>query len=781
MDTFELGQSRIQALYLDVNGTLWINTYRGGLTSYRDGAFHQEWPDQATYDLHTTMAASTTNEITFVTQYGEVVQRSLIHTNEPWRTFMPPSGTTYACTDGRNRLWFFTQDHHILVFENGAFKPLPDDGGLAGSVISTLVADTRGRVWAGAENEIAVWDGTQFQAMTPTNGESDIDPKQLMPLRSGAMWVLDGDRLRKMSGRAWVDEVPEWRGLLGLASNRGMGVNEDRDGGLWLDHYGNGLFHLTADGQHQRFTTRDNLPRDQRLATRDYLPSDRVGAWFQSNDGGIWVGMDRGGLGHLRDRRFHSVGTAEGLASRTALSVCQDQQGAMWIGTAGFGLCRLTNNVITRYAVGASASANFIFSISPRPDGGAWLSAAEGEDLFQYSGGEIRRDSWVVHGIKSILTDHLGRVWMGTKYGIACMSGNDQRILGTNNNASLPAVRALAETPDGRVWAGADDGTIFRCDPDKLTPYHAQDALAEQPIYSMTADAQGTIWAGTFGGGLVRFKDGKFSRLTAKQGFPMVVASQILDDHQGRLWLGTHQGIYVFKKSALDDCADGLTNSLDYVVYGRHDGMISEECSDGYQPACWRGADGKLWFTTVLGGAIWVNPQDLIISPVPPPVLIEELRVDGEKVDPGPGPVIVAPGHKQLDFQYTALSFDAGDKARFRYRVDGLDTEWVDAGYPPHPCNSATSTPRQYRLRVIACNSAGIWNEYRRHRGFCRAAVLLSDAHFPHRRTPPSLLSPGVSLAVRRAATRRIPPQTRPDGAATRHRARPRPHRQGHP
>ena len=213
--------------------------------------------------------------------------------------------------------------------------------------------------------------------MTPTNGAADIQPRLIYPLKSGALWVLDDDRLRKMEGRAWTAEVPQWRGLLGAASGRAMGMHEDRDGGVWFNHYGNGLFHITPDGQYQRLTMQDGLP------------SDRVGAWFQSSDGGIWVGMDRGGLARLRDRRFHVITTGEGLPARTAQTICEGREHDMWIGTAGGGLCRWNNGQITRYAVGASASANFVFSLAPRGAGALWMSAAEGEDLYQFTDAQV--------------------------------------------------------------------------------------------------------------------------------------------------------------------------------------------------------------------------------------------------------------------------------------------------------------------------------------------------------------------------------------------------------
>ena len=263
VNTPELSQSRVQGLFLDANGTLWINTFRGGLTSYRNGVFRNEWPDQTTFDLHTTLVSSSSNRVVFVTQFGEVLQRDPAKTNADWnigRAAGRVRARFFNAPTSDGRLWFLTRDGHILQFADGEFQLLPDDGGLAGSQIYTLVADAQGQVWAGAENEIARWNGKQFEAMTPTNGEADIQPQLLFPTRSGALWVLDGDRFRKMMGRAWVAEAAEWRGLLGPASNRAMGAHEDRDGGMWFNHYGNGLFHVTPDGQFQRFTSPDYLP-----------------------------------------------------------------------------------------------------------------------------------------------------------------------------------------------------------------------------------------------------------------------------------------------------------------------------------------------------------------------------------------------------------------------------------------------------------------------------------------------------------------------------------------
>ena len=171
VSTPELTQARVQGLFLDANGTLWINTFRGGLTSYRASVFQNELPDQQNFDQHTTLAVAATNKLVFVTQFGEVFARDLSGTN--WQHTVPSVAINhpiYQCADGDGRLWFLTRDGHIACCFNGDFSLLPDDGGLDGSKIYTLVSDAQGRIWAGAENEIALWNGKQFDAMTPANG-----------------------------------------------------------------------------------------------------------------------------------------------------------------------------------------------------------------------------------------------------------------------------------------------------------------------------------------------------------------------------------------------------------------------------------------------------------------------------------------------------------------------------------------------------------------------------------------------------------------------------------
>lgn len=737
-NTPALSHSRIQGLYLDARGTLWINTYRGGLTSYRNGVFRREWPDQRYFDLHTMMVSSTSNRVTFVTQFGEILSGSLTRTNTHWTVLVPPGNPIFQCVDNLRTIWFLSRDGRIFRFRDGKYGPLPPDTGLGNKRVLTLASGVNGCIWAGAQNEIARWNGRSFEDMTATNFDStnEFEPITIFPASNGALWVLADDRLREQIGRRWTAEAVQWRGLLGSASGRAMGMHEDREGGIWFNHYGNGVFHITPDGHFQRFTVQNGLP------------GDRVGAWFQDRDGGIWLGVDRGGLVRLSPRRFQIIGERAGLPVWPALSVCQAADRTVWIGTAGGGLRSYQDGRLVNYGTSGTEPANFVFSIFPQGDGSLWLSAGDGEDLFEFKHGQILRSPWEVHGVKSLLMDQAGRLWVGTKINVGWYTPSSRRVFGAADGVAESPIRALAEAPDGAVWCGADNGALYRCEPTRVQAYQPTDDLGPRPIWSLFVESDGTVWAGTFRGGLLRFRNGQFKRFSTPQGIPDII-TQILEDEHGRLWLGTHQGICCVEKSALEACASGKATTVDVV---RHlGGLPTLVCSDGYQPACWKAGNGRLLFTTVKG-VIAVDPDQLNGTSLPPPVAIEEMFVDGQPVPLRHQKVVIPPGHEQFEFHFTALCFDAPEQSRFRYRMEGLDKSWVEAD-TRRVADYGHLPPNHYRFQVIACNSDGVWNKT----GATLDFVVLP--YFYETRWFIVLVSlfilSGVGLAVRTVATRK--------------------------
>jgi len=237
-------------------------------------------------------------------------------------------------------------------------------------------------------------------------------------------------------------------------------------------------------------------------------------------------------------------------------------------------------------------------------------------------------------------------------------------------------------------------------------------------VWSLLAEKDGTLWVGTFGGGLCRLRDGRFATISTREGLPNNVICHIADDGLGNFWISSYGGIFRVPKQELNQCADGQLKAVNCLAYGKAEGLSTLECAGGFQPAGCRTPDGRLWFPTIKGLAV-IDPTGVKINPFPPPVLIEEVTVDDQLV-PLPAPDLSAPaaqlqiqpGKHRFEFRYTGLSLVAPEKVRFKYRLDGLESDWVDVGTRRVAYYSYLK-PGDYTFRVIACNNDGVWSESR--------------------------------------------------------------------
>jgi signal transduction histidine kinase len=165
-------------------------------------------------------------------------------------------------------------------------------------------------------------------------------------------------------------------------------------------------------------------------------------------------------------------------------------------------------------------------------------------------------------------------------------------------------------------------------------------------------------------------------------------------------------------QAELNRCADGQIEQLHCLTYGLSDGLPTLECSGGFQPAGCRTEDGRLWFPTSKG-LVAVDPGKVETNTLAPPVVIERLLVDDQMVSEGTAsesPLRIAPGRHRYEFQFTGLSFVAPEKVRFRFRLEGVETEWVET-QSSRKAYYSQLPPGDYRFRVLACSNNGVWNE----------------------------------------------------------------------
>jgi signal transduction histidine kinase len=302
--------------------------------------------------------------------------------------------------------------------------------------------------------------------------------------------------------------------------------------------------------------------------------------------------------------------------------------------------------------------------------------------------------------------DRQGTIWFGTNRGLAAYKQGVFKIY--NSSTGLPANQVCAIFEDSRdvLWVGTELG-LCRFEEGQFTSYPDERALSGRIVRSFYEDDGGTLWIGTYDGGLVRLKDGKFTSYTTKEGLFNNGVFQILEDSRENLWISCNLGIYRVSKKELNDYAEGLARSITSVPYGKPDGMLSSECNGGMQPTGIKARDGKLWFPTQ-GGVAVVDPQAVPVSPQLPPVTIEEVLLDNQDVA-FRGPIKIRPGTENFEIHYTALSFIMSDRIEFKYKLEGLDTDWVAAGTRRIAYYSHVP-PGTYTFRVIAANRDGIWN-----------------------------------------------------------------------
>jgi signal transduction histidine kinase/ligand-binding sensor domain-containing protein len=693
LNTPELKHARVLGLFTDAAGTLWINTYDNTTTSLRNGVFTREWQGS-----QVSAVFSQSNRIYLTTLAGDVATR-MENSGPPgdWQTVRldrrTPATAYRQAADGV--IWCLLRDGRLGRILGTNATVLPDNGGLAGEKINYLTTDPAGRVWVGTERQIARWDGNQFVNETPTNGESAVNTTFLFCTASNGVWAFANGSVRHAVGRRWVNsDLEDWRDL-SQATGIYVGAYEGENGDVWFRHYGQGLYRAVVNG------------KTERISTSNGLPGNRVSCWFQDREGNVWAGIDRGGLVRLRKKPFQVIGPVEGQRPVAVSTICEDSRSNVWIGTFGGGLNRWRDGQLERFDLPEGANKSSFFSAYPDARARLWLSA-DREDLYFFETNKIIRSTEAFHGIKALLVDQVGRVWMGRQNQLTCWSNGIVQNFGANNGFERRDVRALAEDRPGNLWIGTGNGVLYRFANGTFTAFKPDDGKESQAIWALLPEADGSLWLGTFRGGLLRFKDGKFTRYTTRDGLPSDIICQILDDGLGKLWFGSHRGIFYVPKEAFAALDRGQITALPCTAYGLYDGLPTLECSGNYQPSAWRAHDGILWFATTKG-AVAVNPAEVRPNHRPPPVVLEEFLVDG-KTFPATRAVAIPPGKHQLDFHFTALSFTAPDKVRFRYRLAGFDNAWVEAGtkraahYGPLP-------PGRYEFQVTACNNDGVWNE----------------------------------------------------------------------
>lgn len=632
---------------------------------------------------------------------------------------------TQITEDHDKNLWIATEAQGLTRYKDGIFTTFSTENGLSGNLINRMEDKTSQNFLLNSGNTLLQWNGENFVSYLPAEGEPTTNIMQRKS--NGAIWYLEDSHLRKFeNGKITVDFKPNF------TVHRSF---EDSQGRVWIAGNQNELFML-KDGKLLTYTEKDGFPRcrfitvieDQRgrilfatplgllifedgkfshFTTKDGLIDNGLTSLLQDHEGTIWMGTI-GGLSRLTEAIITPYSTKNGLANDNVYSIFQDRHGKIWIGSWN-GLTTYENGIFHDAGKQFGLANDNIVAIYEDRDDYLWISTWSGKIIKtknnQFT--TLPPNPQIGEHIRAIYQDRTGNMWFGTNKGLVQLKNDEIKTFDAQNGLLGKAVYVIYEDNSGQLWIGTDAG-LTKYQNGLFTPFKEESGISENIVRSIYEDKEGTLWIGMYDSGLYRYREGKFTHYNTENGLFDNGVFQIIEDQNENFWISCNLGIYRVKKAELNDLAENRLQKITSVPYNKRDGMLNSECNGGSQPAGIMTQSGQIWFPTQKGIAV-IDPKKIPLNNQPPPVVIESLIVDTKSVNTYL-PVKIQPEQTNLEIHYSGLSFINPELVKFKYKLDGLDSDWIDAGsrrtaYYTH------LPPGKYRFNVLAANRDGVWND----------------------------------------------------------------------
>jgi signal transduction histidine kinase/streptogramin lyase len=621
-------------------------------------------------------------------------------------------------------LWLDSVDRGVVRYHDGLFRAYGRQDGVPADVINGLTGNDHGDVWLLSGDRIVRWD-------EPSKHFVDIAPQspslryRLLLWDSAGFWVHDHEKVRCFTHGNFVDFTLPHQ----IVEDALWGAALDQSGTLWLETVDGKRVRITADNVSHMIpakstqevtvgTTYDKSlsmhvgPRLQR--TFDFVSSNRVISvtpwhFYEDRQGNLWIGTQESGLYRLQKQFIRSYTREQGLIDRDTYATYQDRSGAVWVGAWHLGLSRFADGKFTSYTMADGLPDELVTALFEDRDGRFWVGTHGGLSIFDHGRFRIPEGPDLPHEavVQAICQDRQGTLWFGTRQGLARYEKGVTRFFTQKDGLAANDTHAILETANGDLWVGGYGG-LTRIHNGEFTRWTENDGLPSDNIWSFYEDNDGVLWIGTYEGGLVRYKDGKFITYSVKDGLFDNGVFRVLEDQHGYFWISCSRGVYRVSKRDLNAFAAGDLKKVASTAYGKIDGMLDIECNGGVDPSGIQTRDGKLWFPT-RDGVVIIDPESVARDSVPPSVMIETTLVDNVAASVN-APLRIPPGRPNVEISYTAPNFINAAQTHFKYRLEGLDSDWVDAGgrriaYYSH------LPPGEYVFQVIAGNSDGVWNQ----------------------------------------------------------------------
>jgi ligand-binding sensor domain-containing protein len=647
-ETGSLKDNEVWALEEDDEGGLWIGTYGGGLTLLKNGRFR-----------------------TFTTADG-----------------LPDDVVMYLYKDGEGNLWMITPQG-LVRYSHGKFARITPEDGLPDGHTTMCASGPAGVVAATRAGLYRFLSG-RFTPLPHLPGADRGIPEHLLCGEDGSVWISFSDGVIEQRGKGFLKTFRDPRS----ASDRIQNLYEDPHGGIWAI-------------RNKRVTRLRNGNFEPIPLKEAAAELGSIYTVFMDREGSVWLGLQSNGLARLRTRQLSTVSVEDGLPDDRTRAVFEDSRGATWIGTFD-GLARYSAGRVSKWTEAEGARLGDVRSIAEDANGNLWIAADKA--LLIMKGDHLTRvPGWVdTFEIEVLFKDAAGRMWIGTDgAGLFEYSGGTFRNYRTQQGLGSNHVRGILRDRHGALWISTFGKGLTKYENGVFTAVTTRNGLSGDRVVAMHEDEEGALWFATRRG-LSRLKDGRFFTWTSESGMFTGFVYSIVDDGRGNFWFSSAQGIFRVSKRDLRGFADGRVKKIVSVAYGERDGMRTRAGNLGNQPSALKTAAGRLLFSS-LNGLVIVDPDRINANTYIPPVYIEKVLLN-RKEQPLDQYAQLPLGAGEVEIHYAALSYSDPEKVHYKYKLEGFDKDWIDAG-DRRFTYYANLNPGNYRFRVVAGKTDGPWNE----------------------------------------------------------------------
>ena len=564
----------------------------------------------------------------------------------------------------------------------------------------TLTGDNSGNLWIGTSTALVRWkpgSSTSYEVPGLKSNAALGGVTALVAAPDGSVWVGIMNSGRGLGLQQWVNGAWKTPITTPLDSST-LSVYSlwfDRHNALWIGTEGNGIYRV-YNGKVDRFRTTDGLSGND---------PDR---FFEDREGSLWLTTAEG-VDSFRDIPVVSFSAHEGLSGDAVDSIVAAPDGTVWMGNHS-NLDYINGNVVSSIGPKNGLPGSRVTSLFEDRAGRLWVGLDNG--LFVYEHGRfrsiLRRDGGSIGVVTDMAEDVDNRIWAavvragpGNPAGLVQIQ--DRRFATEIADQRLGFPISLAGDPQGGLWLGLRKGGLARYRNDQLQIFPLKNTSAQ--VLQVLAESDGSVLAATTSGLVERRGETQYT-LDQHNGLPCDRTFAIITDKHSNLWLYTECGLISIKSDDLKQWRRNPGQKIKFDLFDAYDGALPYLSAFG--PGATRSNDGRLWFANATVAQV-IDPDRLYRNTIPPPVHIEAVIADRKSYSTQNGLHLPALT-RDLEIDYTALSFVVPQKVQFRYRLEGYDREWQD----PQTRREAFYSnlrPGNYRFHVIASNNSGAWNE----------------------------------------------------------------------